>query len=152
MIEQRRRVVRALELAAAGSSLAPPEDRLWASDARHPTLLVGLDLPPEELDSRIEARVEGMVECGVVAEARAAWARPLSDTARKVLGLEAFATLPLTDAVEAVASATRRLARYQRKWLRRLPVTVTLDTRRPPEEIADEIVALAGAGKHLPRN
>jgi tRNA A37 N6-isopentenylltransferase MiaA len=92
-----------------------------------------------------------MVAAGAVEEARAAWARPLSDTARKVLGLEAFATLPLDEAVEAVVVATRQLARYQRKWLRRLPVAATLAADRPPKELADEIVALAGAGKRLPR-
>ena len=42
-------------------------------------------------------------------------------TARKVLGLEQFATLPEHQAVAEVALATRRLARYQRKWLRRMP-------------------------------
>ncbi len=78
-----------------------------------------------------------MVERGAVAEARAAWARPLSATARKVLGLEEFATLPLAEAVEAVTAATRRLARYQRKWLRRLPVVATLAGDRPLEEIVE---------------
>jgi tRNA dimethylallyltransferase len=147
----RRRVVRALELADAGASLAPPEDRLWKDDMRHPTTLVGLELPPAELDRRIEARVAEQVARGVVTEAVSAWSSPLSLTARKVLGLEAFATLPLDEAVEAVVSASRRLARYQRKWLRRLPVAATLDAARPPEELADEIRALAGAGERLPR-
>jgi tRNA dimethylallyltransferase len=147
----RRRVIRALELAEAGSSLAPPEDRLWADDMRRPTTLVGLALDPEELDRRIEARVAAQIDAGVVAEAKAAWAQPLSDTARKVLGLEAFATLPPEQAAEAVVAAGRRLARYQRKWLRRLPVAATLDAARPPEELADEICALAGAGERLPR-
>jgi tRNA dimethylallyltransferase len=147
----RRRVIRALELADAGTSLAPPEDRLWTDDMRHPTTLIGLELDADELDRRIEARVAAQVRQGVVAEAQAAWARPLSDTARKVLGLEAFATLPLDEAVEAVVTASRRLARYQRKWLRRLPVVATLDAARPTEELADEICALAGAGERLPR-
>ena len=75
----------------------------------------------------------------------------LSATARKVLGLEELATLPLDEAAAAVVAATRRLARYQRKWLRRLPVAATLDAGRPPEGVADEIVALAGAGERLPR-
>jgi tRNA A37 N6-isopentenylltransferase MiaA len=70
----------------------------------------------------------------------------------KVLGLEQFATLPLDDAVAQVTQATRRLARYQRKWLRRLPGVVTLDGNRPAEEIADEIVALERTGQHLPRH
>jgi tRNA dimethylallyltransferase len=144
----RRRVVRALELADAGWSLAPPQDRLWAEDMRHPTLLVGLEAPRED---RIRERVLDQIDRGVVEEARAAWSRPLSETARKVLGLEQFATLPLEEAIEAVVAATRRLARYQRKWLRRLPTAATLGADRAPEEIADEILALAGAGKRLPR-
>jgi tRNA dimethylallyltransferase len=146
----RRRVVRALELTDAGASLAPAADALWAADVRAPTLLLGLDLPPAELDRRIEARVAAMIEHGAVAEARAAWAGPLSATARRVLGLEQLATLPAPEAAAAVVAATRRLARYQRKWLRRLPVAATLAAERPPEEIAREIVALAGARERLP--
>jgi tRNA A37 N6-isopentenylltransferase MiaA len=70
-----------------------------------------------------------------------------------VLGLEQFATLPPNEAVAATAAATLRLARYQRKWLRRLPVVATLDADRPAGEIADEImVALAGARERLPRH
>jgi tRNA dimethylallyltransferase len=148
----RKRLVRALELAEAGSSLAPVADRLWTADARRPTLLVALDLPLEELDRRIAARASAMADAGAAAEARAAWARPLSATARKVLGLEQFATLPDREAIEAVAQATRRLARYQRKWLRRLPGAAKLDGSRPAEELADEIVALGRAGKYLPRH
>jgi tRNA dimethylallyltransferase len=145
----RRRVVRALELVEQGASLAPTEDRLWGGNFRRPTLLVGLDLAPAELDRRVEARVESMVAGGAVEEARAAWQRELSSTARKVLGLEELATLAPEEAAAAVVTATRRLARYQRKWLRRLPVRATLDAGRPPEEIADEIVALAGARERV---
>jgi tRNA dimethylallyltransferase len=145
----RRRVVRALELAEAGSSLAPPEDALWAPDTREPTLLVALELAPDVLDARIEARVAAMIEHGAVEEAKTAWAGPLSDTARKVLGLEELATMPVEEAAPAIVAATRRLARYQRKWGRRLPVAATLDGERPPGVIADEIVALAGAGERL---
>jgi tRNA dimethylallyltransferase len=144
----RRRVVRALELAAAGSSLAPPADRLWAGDERRPTLLVGIDGGSGE---RIRTRVEQQLAAGVVDEARRAWAEPLSETARHVLGLEEFATLPAEEAAEAVVTATRRLASYQRKWLRRLPSAVTLAGDRAPEELADEILALAGTGQRLPR-
>jgi tRNA dimethylallyltransferase len=148
----RKRLVRALELAEAGSSLAPVVDRLWTEDARLPTLVVALDLPLEELDRRIAERARAMADAGAAAEARAAWARPLSPMARKVLGLEQFATLPEAEAVEAVAQATRRLVRYQRKWLRRLPGATKLDGSRPAEELADEIVALGRAGKYLPRH
>jgi tRNA dimethylallyltransferase len=147
----RRRVVRALELAAAGRSLAPARARLWSDDVRAPTTLVAVDLPLVELDRRIEERTRAMAAAGAAEEARRAWAGPLSPTARNVLGLEEFATLPEAEAVGAVAAATRRLARYQRKWLRRLPNAATLDGRRPVEELADRIVALERPGKRLPR-
>jgi tRNA A37 N6-isopentenylltransferase MiaA len=68
-----------------------------------------------------------------------------------VLGLEAFATLPEPEAVEAVTRATRRLARYQRKWLRRLPGAARLDAGRPPAAVADELLALGRTGERLPR-
>jgi tRNA dimethylallyltransferase len=145
----RKRLVRALELNEAGRSLAPADDRLWTEDTRLPTTIVALDLPLEELDRRIEERTRAMVAAGAVEEARRAWARPLSHTAREIVGLEEFATLPVDEAVAAVAQATRRLARYQRKWLRRLPNVVTLDGNRSAEEVADELVALGRAGEHL---
>lgn len=147
----RRRVVRALELAEAGHTLAPADDRLWTDDTRYPTTIVALDLALDELDRRIAARTSAMAAAGAAAEAAAAWAKPLSETARKVLGLEEFATLPAGDAAEAVVVASRRLAAYQRKWLRRLPSAATLAGDRAPEELADEILALAGTGKRLPR-
>jgi tRNA dimethylallyltransferase len=146
----RRRVVRALELAEAGSSLAG--DELWAGELRHPTLVCSLVLDQERLENRIRARAKRMLAEGARDEAAAAWARPLSPTARKVLGLEEFATLPLDEAVERVTLATTRLARYQRKWLRRMRGVVTLDANRPPEEIAADIVALGRTGQHLSRH
>jgi tRNA dimethylallyltransferase len=138
----RRRVVRALELAEAGESLAPAVDALWTEATRLPTTIVALDVPLEELDRRIEERTRAMAAQGAAEEARRAFAGPLSHTARKVLGLVEFATLPEGAAVDAVVAATRRLARYQRKWLRRMPGVVMLDGVRPPEEVADAIVAL----------
>jgi tRNA dimethylallyltransferase len=147
----RKRVVRALELVEVGASLAPADDRLWSEDTRLPTTIVALDLPLVEVDRRIESRTHEMVERGVVAEARAAWAEPRSQTASQVLGLEEFATLPVAEAVDRVIRSTKRLARYQRKWLRRMPGVVTLDADRPAEEIADEIVALERSGERLPR-
>jgi tRNA dimethylallyltransferase len=146
----RKRVVRALELSDAGHSLAPLHDRLWTEDTRLPTTIVALELPLDELDRRIEERTRAMAEAGAADEAKRAWARPLSATARKVMGLEQFATLPEDEAIAAVSQATRRLARYQLKWLRRMPGVVRLDGTRPASEVADEIVALGRERQHLP--
>jgi tRNA dimethylallyltransferase len=145
----RKRVVRALELSDAGHSLAPTHNRLWTEDTRLPTTIVALDVPLEVLDERIDARTCAMAEAGAADEARAAWELPLSVTARKVLGLEQFATLPEDEAIAAVALATRRLARYQQKWLRKMPGVVRLDGNRPAAEVADEIIALGRERQHL---
>ena len=67
----RRRVVRALELAEAGRSLVPGEERLWSAHTRLPTLIVGLDVPADDLERRIAQRTDEMFARGVVAEVRA---------------------------------------------------------------------------------
>jgi tRNA dimethylallyltransferase len=146
----RRRVVRALELADAGASLAPERSRLWTEDTRHPTLVVGLDVPPETLTRRIEERTRAMVERGVEAEAARALALPLSSTARRVIGLEELATLPVDEAAAAIALKTRQYAAYQRKWLRRIPGVVSVPADRPPDAVADEILEVARARQRLP--
>jgi len=135
----RRRVVRALELTEAGTTLAG--DELWSDRTRHPTIVFGLDVPDEVLEQRIRARAAAMIERGVVDEARAALARPLSRSARKVMGLVDFAELPAADAREALIANNRRLARYQRKWMRRMPGLVVLDGDRDPAEVAADVVA-----------
>jgi tRNA dimethylallyltransferase len=148
----RKRVIRALELAEAGLSLAPAEDVLWTAAMRRPTSVFAFELSLDELDRRIDDRTAAMADAGAVAEAQAAWASPLSETARKVLGVEQFATLPRAEAIAEVARATKRLARYQRKWMRNLRGAVTLDANRPAEEIADDIIALGRTGEHLSRH
>jgi tRNA dimethylallyltransferase len=139
----RRRVVRALELNEAGSSLRPAAERLWSPDTRRPTLVVGLDVPRETLLARIEKRTSQMFERGVEREAAHALAGPLSSTARRVIGLEEAASLPRDEAVAAIVLHTRRYAAYQRKWMRRIPGLVAVVAERPPAEIAAEILALA---------
>jgi tRNA dimethylallyltransferase len=146
----RRRVVRALELAGSGASLAPGTSRLWTEDTRRPTLIFGLEVPAETLNRRIDDRTRQMVERGVADEVAGALAQPLSTTARKVIGLEEFASLPQEEAVAAVAAKTRRYAAYQRKWLRRLPAVVSVRADRPPDAVADEILEVARARQRLP--
>jgi tRNA dimethylallyltransferase len=146
----RRRVVRALELAEAGASLAPASNRLWTDDTRHPTVVFGLDVPTEILSRRIDDRARAMLERGVEEEVACALAEHLSSTARKVIGLEELATLPPDEAIAAVALKTRQYAAYQRKWLRRIPGVVSVRADRPPDAVADEILEVARARQRLP--
>ena len=148
----RRRVVRALELAEAGRSLVPRREALFRGAWRHPTLVVGLDVPKTELDRRIGERTRRMFEAGVEEEVRNAIAAEPSATARKVIGLQEVTTLPREEAIAALTTRTRRYAAYQRKWLRRLEGLVMVAADRPPKETAAEIVALARTRERLPRS
>ena len=141
----RRRVIRALELAETGGSLVPATAELWSTSMRHPTLVVGLDLSTDELDRRIRARAEMMISRGAVAEAHAAMSAPISRTAAKALGLTELATLPPEEALERLVERTRRYARYQRKWMRRIPGIELVDAIRAPEEVVDDVIDLARA-------
>jgi tRNA dimethylallyltransferase len=146
----RRRVVRALELVEVGSSLRPTEDRLWDGETRHPTLIVGLTLDREELRQRIEERTNRMVERGVEEEVRQALARPISETARHILGLREIAELPREQAIEALVTRSRRYGVYQLRWMRRIPGIVSLPADRPPGELADAILEMARSRERLP--
>jgi tRNA dimethylallyltransferase len=143
----RRRVVRSLELAGGGRE----RDRLWTDETRHPTLVFGLDVPKDELDLRIEARTRAMFEAGVRREAEEALAAGVSATAAYAHGLADITEHPDDEAaIEALVARTRRYAAYQRKWMRRIPALVSLPANRPPGEVADAILEVARARQRLP--
>jgi len=146
----RRRIVRALELTELSSSLQPAADRLWAGETRHLTSIFGLDVPRDVLTERIERRAESMFAAGVVEEARTALAGTISSTAVRALGLRDVAELPHEQAFEALVVRTRRYAAYQRKWMRRIPDLVSVNADRPVDAIAHEIVEMASARQRLP--
>lgn len=139
----RRRVVRALELAEVGASLASSRDALWGRETRWPTVLVGIDVEREALAARIHERTLEMIARGAAAEAARADAP--SVTARHVIGLEELRSLDPVSATEAIDRRTRRYAAYQRKWLRRLAPAVVLDGLLPPRENAQRVVALCSS-------
>jgi tRNA dimethylallyltransferase len=136
----RKRVVRALELSQAGGTLVPEQPRLWTAELRLPSLVVGLDVDRETLAARIRVRARSMFEQGVEEEVRAA-----GDVAPQVLGLDAVRTLPRENAIVELERATLRFAAYQRKWMRRIPGIVMIDAERPAGEVADEILEMARA-------
>ena len=141
----RKRVVRALELWRAGASLVPPASRLWTDETRHPTTIVGLDVPREVLDERIALRARAMFEQGVEHEVEEA-----GEIVPQVLGFEAVRSLPRTEAEIEIVRATRRLASYQRKWMRRIPGVVMVAAGGPVDEVVDAILKVARARQQLP--
>jgi tRNA dimethylallyltransferase len=136
----RHRIARALELLELGER--PPQreegdSQLWSEELRRPTTLIGLTMDRAELYARIDARVQEMVAAGAREEVLRAQQQGASETARKALG---FAAL-LEDDVEAMKRDTRRYARRQLTWMRKLAGVRTIDvTGREPSAVAAEIL------------
>jgi len=130
-----QRVVRALELLDAGAP-SPCGDQLWTAETRRPTLLVALTMEREALYARIDARVRAMVGAGAAEEVARADAAGASPSARQALG---FAELLAGD-VDAMRVRTRRYAKRQLTWLRKLPGALTIDlTARDAQSAALEV-------------
>jgi tRNA dimethylallyltransferase len=145
-----RRLARALEVATAGRGA--PTDTLWSAETRLPTLLVAVTRPREVLDRLIAARVRRELHEGLVAELEAALEAGMSREAAQVIGAREVAAvrageLAAGDLEERLAARTRRLARRQLAWLRRTPVTATLDLGdAPAEEALPRLLGLWRAG------
>jgi tRNA dimethylallyltransferase len=134
----RHRLVRALELHELGALRPhPPESELWTARTRHPTRLLGLVMERDALYAKIEARVHAMVRAGAEEEVRAADSAGASPTARQALG---FAELLAGD-VEGMVTRTRRYAKRQLTWMRKLAAVELVDvTDRSPGELAAELI------------
>jgi tRNA dimethylallyltransferase len=139
----RRRVVRALELADAGESLGRSPNRLWTRETRHPTLVFGLDVPKEVLAARIQARTRAMFEHGVEEEVAHAAAGSLSSTAGQVIGFREITELPREEAITAIVRRTLQYAAYQRKWMRRIPELIPLAADATAADVAEALLAAA---------
>ncbi len=147
-----RRVVRALEVIELtgrpfSASLPRP------GPERYGTVQVGLDLAADELDARVDARVEQMFAAGLVEEVRALADRGLraGRTASRALGYQqVLAALDSGDdpqhAVVPTAQATRRFVRRQRSWFRRDRRVHWLDAGR--DDLLDAALALATRCPH----
>jgi tRNA dimethylallyltransferase len=137
-----RRIVRALELLDGGAEPPPAagaDSQLWTTDTRHPTLLAGLVMDRDALHERIDKRVDAMLAAGAIEEVVRADAAGASPTARQALGFEEL----LARDAEAMKLRTRRYAKRQLTWMRKLPGVHAIDvTGRAPEDVAAELHAI----------
>ena len=135
----RKRIARLAELARLGVAPHASGERLWSESPRVPTVLVGLTVNRDELDRRIDARIDEMVRLGAEREVRDADAAGASRTARAAIGFEQL----LAGDIEGMRRAQRRYARRQLTWMRRMEGVAQVDrTGRSDAEIAVEIVAM----------
>jgi tRNA dimethylallyltransferase len=119
------RIVRALEVAAGGTTQSVLFARHRFAPQRYRARVLVLDLPRAELHRRIDTRVEAMFSGGLLEEARGLLERFRRHPLPKLpIGYgQAIACvrgeLPLAEAVRQVQAAHRRYARRQVIWLRK---------------------------------
>lgn len=124
-----RRTVRALEVFRLTGTPISEQQSQWDEGVRPDAVLAGLLWDVEAINVRINARVRAMVEQGLVDEARGLWqGGRLGAQSREALGykqlIEHFeGRCSLEDAIEAIKIETRRFAKNQRTWIRRLRTT-----------------------------
>lgn len=123
-----RRVVRALEMLDNGNSYAEQTSGFSVRSDVYRTAWIGLEMDRSKLYERIDARVDVMVEAGLVAEVE----RLLSEglryalTAHQAIGYKELVpviegTAELEDALEDIKQASRRYAKRQLTWFRSDP-------------------------------
>ncbi|MGH3576651.1 MAG: tRNA (adenosine(37)-N6)-dimethylallyltransferase, partial [Mycobacterium sp.] len=135
----RRRLIRALEVTLGSgrpfSSFGPGLEKYPSTSCR----MVGLEVPGEELDRRIESRFSTQMQAGWLEEVRSLESRPggMSPTARQALGYRELLShledgVPLDQAVSEGIRRTKRFARRQMSWFRRDPRVIWVDARDNP--------------------
>lgn len=121
-----RRVVRAFELLDEGTSYAIQRSKLAVLPQCVPACFVGLAVDPALLRARIDARVDRMIEAGLVDEVKGLLNNGFRDgiTAPQAIGYkEVVAALDglmsFDEAIERIKVATHRYAKRQRTWFRK---------------------------------
>jgi tRNA dimethylallyltransferase len=121
-----KRVIRAFELLHEGTSYARQREQLRSIPQLYPAVFIGLSVTPSVLAGRIERRVAGMVDNGLVDEVRTLLSRGLRGalTSSQAIGYKEIVAaldgaVSMDEAVERIVVATRQYAKRQRTWFRK---------------------------------
>jgi tRNA dimethylallyltransferase len=150
-----KRIVRALEVyRITGKPISSMQKQFGVLRTDYNMLFIGLRHEKDQLNARINERVRRMFRAGLVEEVMTLYHRdpPISPQARDAVGyaelIEYFeGRWDLPVAMEKVKVNTRRLAKMQRTWFRRMPHIGWIDIPdgHSPEEfivsIGDKIEA-----------
>ncbi len=143
-----RRVVRALEMLDGGTPYAEQRAGFSSRDSIYDSVFVGLTMDRERLYRSIDARVDAMIDGGLLGEVEALLQAGLRSalTASQAIGYKEFVpvvegTAEIEEAVAAVKQASRRYAKRQMTWFRADPriIWVEMD-ERSVSQAADEVL------------
>jgi tRNA dimethylallyltransferase len=147
-----RRIERALEVFHTTGSPISELQQQWESTERpFDVRVVGLRREKGDANHRINMRVKRMIDRGLVDEVRRLMDEPdgIGEQAAQAVGyaeLIAFhkGECSLEDAIERIKMNSRRLAKHQRTWMRRMPEVTHVDVAESESatETADRVQAV----------
>ena len=149
-----RRIIRALEVfEKTGATISSVQQQFDVARTAEECRVFALDRPRDELNARIDERVEAMFAAGLVDEVRGlAAGGSLSRTASQAVGyrevLEHLAGgLSLADTIALVKVRTRQFAKRQMTWFRSLSECrrIEMDGVGNPAEVAEKLLKLGQA-------
>lgn len=141
----KRRIIRALEIY---HETGKTKTELTSTDeirSQYEPTVLGLTRSREELDDRIESRVEQMLENGLIEEIRALkqdW--DVSKTLKQAIGFQSVSDyldgkISYSEIGELMVDRTRNLVRKQESWFKKLPVTEWFHPDHDNEELIDTV-------------
>ena len=141
-LKDRKRIIRALEVYyETGETITEHNRKTQAIAPRYTPLWLGLDFEDRaDLYSRIDRRVDMMLEEGLIEEIKALLASgiPAKCTAMQAIGYKEFVDaldgkISVSEAADLVRQSSRRYAKRQLTWFRRNPNIHWL-IRRPDDD------------------
>jgi tRNA dimethylallyltransferase len=145
-----RRVIRALEVCLVTGR--PFSEQQGARPTPYRTLLLGLNMDRTALYARADARIDGMLAAGVVAETAGlvargyGWRLPsMSSLGYREIGVYLRGESSLAEAVERFKLATHRYIRRQLTWFRPDTRISWLDAAQPLDTLAGQAETLVRA-------
>ena len=139
-----KRIVRAFELLEDGKTYAQQKESLSSIPELIPSIWIGLEVDPQLLKTRINTRVDKMIELGLVAEVESLLDSGFREaiTASQAIGYkEIVAALDgkcsMDDAIEQIKTSTRRYAKRQRTWFRKEKRIHWIDANNPDSDFVE---------------
>lgn len=153
-----RRIIRALEVITVTGQ--PMSDQQGKGDVPFAPYLVALTMPREQLYPRIDARVQDMVEAGLVDEVRTLLANGVSPDAPAFSSIGYRQAIPyvndeitLGEMIARIQHDTHRLVRHQETWLRKSASVTSIDVSLPGwfETLTEVLREMPGISKYAHR-
>ena len=144
-----KRVIRAIELAKEGIYKGNIDKRndLWnRNESKYNFIIICIDMPREKLYERINMRVDLMRDSGVIEEAEMLkqMELPSKNTALQAIGYKEFFDYidgkeTLDEALEKLKQSTRRYAKRQITWFKKLKCDIIYNDDMTKQELVEEI-------------